>query len=96
MSKKKKIIIISLIVAIISIITIVMSTNNKEIIKYNVEFETNGGSLVETQLINEGEKAKKPKDPTKEGHVFIEWTYQNQIYDFTREVTKDLKLIALY
>ena len=67
MSKKKKIIIISLIVAIISIIAIVMSTNNKEIIKYNVEFETDGGSLVETQLINEGEKAKNQKTRQRKG-----------------------------
>lgn len=38
-----------------------------------VRFNSNGGSDVERQRIQEGTKAKKPTDPTKEGYVFYGW-----------------------
>ena len=44
-----------------------------EINRYNVMFNTNGGSDIDDQIINHGEKANKPADPTKEYYSFTGW-----------------------
>lgn len=44
-----------------------------EINHYNVTFNTNGGSDIDDQIINHGEKANKPADPTKEYYLFTGW-----------------------
>ncbi|WP_434752918.1 InlB B-repeat-containing protein [Paenibacillus amylolyticus] len=52
---------------------------------YTVNFETNGGSAVETQLLGSGNVVKVPESPTKPGFVFEGW-YKNSgltfPYDF--------------
>ena len=62
-----------------------------------VFFNSNGGSSVQTQQVNENEKAVRPADPTREGYTFSGW-YQNVeltiVYDFTSAVTRNLTLYA--
>lgn len=94
MDKRKILIIVSLIIAAIIIGTIGIVINNKKTITYNISFETDGGSKIESQTVNEGKKVKKPIDPTKEGYTFVEWTYKGETYDFTLEVKSDIVLIA--
>ena len=94
MKKNKLLIIVGVIVTTISLIIITVLTNNKESKQYNITFETFGGSLVESQIVEERKQVKKPTEPTKDGFIFVEWTYQDKIYDFSLEVTKDLELIA--
>jgi len=94
MDKKKLLIIVGSIIAVITAIIIVLLIGNKKPITYDISFETNGGSLVESQVVNEGEQVKKPVDPTKDGYMFVEWTYQGRTYDFSLEVTSDLTLTA--
>ena len=98
MVKKDKM--IAIIVAVISMVLVVSSIifflnkpkeNN---ITYNVIFDSNGGTEVQNQTINQGELIQKPEDPTKEGYIFVEWTYQGLTYDFSLEVTKELILVA--
>lgn len=91
---KKILIIICTIAVVISIIISVIIFTKKEPITYNVSFETNGGTKVSSQIINEGELVQRPKDPTKEGYIFIEWTYENKTYDFSLPVKSDLVLVA--
>ena len=38
-----------------------------------VKFESNGGSPVEKQAVQYGEKIRKPEDPTREGYSFDGW-----------------------
>lgn len=38
-----------------------------------IKFDSNGGSLVENQTVLNGEKAIKPKKPSKKGYVFEGW-----------------------
>ena len=42
-------------------------------IKYSVTFNTNGGSAVPQQLVEAGESATRPTDPTREGNNFGGW-----------------------
>lgn len=53
--------------------------------KYEVSFETNGGSAVASQSVKEGEKAAKPADPTKTDEDFVNWYEESTfetIFDF--------------
>ena len=40
---------------------------------YDVTFNSNGGSTVETQNVAHDKTATRPADPTKEGHTFVDW-----------------------
>lgn len=65
--------------------------------KYNVSFETNGGSAVATQSIESGKIAVKPADPSRTGYSFGGWYTDNSFgtaYDFGKAVTSDITLYA--
>lgn len=65
-----------------------------EVKEYAVIFNSDGGSKVDTQILKEGEKVTKPKDPTKAGYNFISWQKDGIDYNFDLEVKEDLKLRA--
>lgn len=65
--------------------------------KFTVEFDSNGGTRVESQTVSKGETASKPKNPTREGYTFKGWYLDvetNEEYDFDSEVTEDIILTA--
>lgn len=68
--------------------------------KIKVDFESNGGTSVESQTINAGEKLTTPEEPTKEGYLFVGWFLDKDctyIYDFKDYVPKqDGTLYALW
>ena len=43
--------------------------------QYTVTFDTNGGSEVTSQKVNEGEYATRPNNPAYDGYKFMEWCY---------------------
>lgn len=63
-----------------------------------VTFNSTGGSAVESQYINEGEKAVEPSDPTKAGYRFEGWYKEEACtnrWDFANDVvTQDITLYA--
>ena len=64
---------------------------------YKVTFETDGGSAVPEQVVEEGKSVTKPEDPTKAGYKFIGWYLDpdsSNSYDFTTSVTSDITLYA--
>lgn len=65
--------------------------------KFTVEFDSNGGTRVESQTVSKGETVSKPKNPTREGYTFNGWYLDietNEEYDFDSEVTEDIILTA--
>ncbi|WP_342534822.1 InlB B-repeat-containing protein [Lysinibacillus sp. FSL M8-0337] len=69
-----------------------------EAVQYELTFDTNGGSIVPSQMVDEDAKATPPSAPTKTGYTFGGWykeaTLTNQ-WDFTTDVvTKDTTLYA--
>ena len=40
---------------------------------YNVTFNSNGWTSIDTQVVGEWAKAKKPTDPTRDGYTFDKW-----------------------
>lgn len=62
--------------------------------KYNVIFDSNGGSVVQSQIVEEGKKLAKPADPVYEGYRFIGWILEDDLYDFNLPINGDIKLTA--
>ena len=64
---------------------------------FTVTFDSNGGSEVESQVVNAGTNATKPDDPTKDDYIFEGW-YSNSeltnLYNFITPVTEDITLYA--
>jgi M6 family metalloprotease-like protein/uncharacterized repeat protein (TIGR02543 family) len=62
---------------------------------YTVTFETDGGSLVESQIIEEGKKVIKPLTPTKTGYQFVDWFLDDERWVFIGYiVTENMTLTA--
>ena len=62
--------------------------------EYVVNFNSDGGTPVQSQDVKKGGKAVEPKEPTKEGYTFVEWQLNNTKYDFSKEVNSNLTLKA--
>ena len=73
------------------------STNVKAVTEYTVTFNSMGGSLVDSQLVEENLTATEPTDPTYIGKTFGGW-YTNggftTLYDFATPVTASITLYA--
>ena len=72
-------------------------TNDQNSGKYTVIFNTNGGNIIDNQVIDKGDNVKKPKNPIKSGYVFLEWDLDENLtkkYDFSLFVTSNLILHA--
>ena len=65
-----------------------------EVVTYTVTFNSDGGSVVESAVVKDGEKVKKPEDPTKTGYTFKGWLNGETVYDFEKAVTADITLKA--
>ncbi len=62
--------------------------------RYEVTFDSDGGSKVDKQRIVENEVAKEPKAPTKTGFKFLGWYLNDTKYDFKTKVTSNIALKA--
>lgn len=56
---------------------------------YTVSFNTNGGSDINNQLVEEGGLIEQPKAPIKLGCIFCDWEY-----DFTKPIVSDMTINA--
>lgn len=62
--------------------------------KYTVKFDAKNGSEITEVIVKENEKVQKPKKPTRKGYTFVEWQVDGKKYNFNKEVTKDITLVA--
>ena len=69
-----------------------------EIKKYNVTFDTNGGSEAALQVVIWGENASQPENvPVKEGYTFAGWYSDKEYtipYDFSKGIKEDTTIYA--
>lgn len=61
---------------------------------YLIEFDSNGGSLVENQKILDGNFVIKPEDPIYNGFTFDGWYLNDEKYNFDTKVHKKMILVA--
>ncbi|GGH11435.1 InlB B-repeat-containing protein [Paenibacillus segetis] len=60
-----------------------------QVVKYEVTFNTNGGSTISSQMVNDNTKASEPSVPTKLGYTFEGWYKEAALtyrWDFTNDV----------
>ncbi|SHH61911.1 Listeria/Bacterioides repeat-containing protein [Anaerosphaera aminiphila DSM 21120] len=68
-----------------------------ETIKYEVSFDTDGGTTVAAQTVAYGDKATKPTpEPTKDGFKLTGWTLNGVAYDFETPVKGNIELVATW
>ena len=96
MAKNKKILlIVGTIVLLVVIATICLfAFKDKEKAIYVVAFNSNSGSTISEQNIEEGMSATKPQDPIRDGYIFIEWLLNGESYDFNNVIDEDITLTA--
>ncbi len=64
---------------------------------YTVSFDSDGGSAVESQTVEEGGTATKPTDPTKSGYTFSGWVdASGSAFSFSTTITADTELKATW
>lgn len=63
---------------------------------YTVTFNVDGGSAVESQIVEEESYATKPEDPTKDGATFLGWVDKDgKTFDFANTaITEDITITA--
>ena len=64
--------------------------------KHTVVFNSAGGSLIDSQTIENGKKVTKPVSPTRSGYSFVGWESDGVSYNFDDEVTNDIELKAVW
>lgn len=64
------------------------------IVDYMVAFDSDGGTEIATQIIQEYERAIEPPIPIKEGYNFTGWYMDGMLFDFNMGITSDITLIA--
>ncbi len=72
---------------------------DKNIKYYSIAFQTDGGSSIPRQTIEENKTVQIPAEPIKDGYVFKGWSTKKEEYveyDFKKPVTADLTLYAHY
>ena len=63
---------------------------------YTITFNTNGGTIIESQSVNGNGKVVKPEDPTKPHCKFMGWKLNDEDYDFETLVKEDITLSATW
>lgn len=61
---------------------------------HTVTFDSNGGSAVASQTVDDKAKAKEPTAPTRSGWTLEGWYLDGAKYDFNTPVTQDITLKA--
>ncbi|HOI46410.1 MAG TPA: ABC transporter substrate-binding protein [Bacilli bacterium] len=70
---------------------------NPSILTYQVNFITNGGSLISPIVINKDDLLEIPPTPTKDGFYFVGWYTDSgfdNVYDFSSPVSSNFTLFA--
>lgn len=87
-----------LVIPLMSILLLANCGSKSHSIEHFVTFESNGGSHVDTQRVNDGGVASEPAKPTKTDYTFKGWyispDFVGDGYNFSTPVTKDITLYA--
>ncbi|MCL1837178.1 MAG: InlB B-repeat-containing protein [Treponema sp.] len=78
-------------------ITLYAKWNPPGVKTFTVSFDSRGGSLAASQIVNEGETAHRPDNPGRKGYAFDRWygdSGLNTEYAFSAPVNSDMTLYA--
>ena len=80
------------VLAIIIIVLLISLLNIKTY--YMVDFNSNGGSSIASIIVDKNGFAVKPEDPIRENYIFAGWYYNDELFDFSTPIKRDIKLEA--
>jgi len=86
-----------LVVSIIALFVFKSNNDNDDDMKdvyYTVSFNSNGADNVGIQTIFQGGMVVEPKDPVKEGYIFLGWYVGEELFDFNKKIDDNLVLEA--
>ena len=66
---------------------------------YRVKFDTDGGSSITTQKVQEATTVTKPENPTKEGYIFDNWFTTSEFteeYNYNKVILNDTTIYAKF
>ena len=68
----------------------------KEIIPptVTITFDANGGSQIESVIIDRNSCVAKPQEPVKDGFVFVGWYLNGELFDFATPIEEDIEFVA--
>lgn len=75
-------------------VIITSGENKPTTITYTVQFNTDGGNTIDSQIVEQGQSVQRPTDPSKSGYTFAGWYLDNAIYNFDTKINQDITLIA--
>ncbi len=84
---------IAIILVVLIVILAIIMLNSKTP-KYTMTFETNGGSVIDPVIVEANATLTRPEDPVRENYKFVGWYYNDELYDFSKPITKDMELEA--
>ncbi len=62
--------------------------------KYVVTFNTDGGNSIDAISVEKNKTISRPNDPTKSGYKFIGWYLNDEMFDFSTKIEKNITLVA--
>ncbi len=65
-------------------------------IRFNVRFDSVGGTSIPLSSVQLGEKITEPETPIKDGYVFKGWVLNDSLYDFNIRPSANVTLSALW
>ena len=71
-----------------------LSDSSSEISEFTVTFDSDGGTAVDSQVVEINGYAVKPINPEKNGYIFLGWYLDDVEYDFNTAITKNITLTA--
>ena len=89
---KKRIVLVSLFAALLVLSLSLIACN--ETTTYTVTFDSDGGSQVQAQTVEQGKTATEPTGVTKEGYTLDGWYNGEAKWNFTSPVNSDVTLKA--
>lgn len=61
---------------------------------HKVRFNSNGGTSVKTQKVEDGGRAFEPNNPVKNGYIFLGWYLDGEKFNFKTRIYEDITLVA--
>jgi len=61
---------------------------------YWVNYDSNGGSYVDSRSYDEGDRIIRPSDPYRSGYKFLGWYYNNREFSFNTRIYQNYTLVA--
>lgn len=63
---------------------------------YTITFDTDGGTSIDSIVVEDNGILEAPVAPTKEGYTFEYWALDGEEFDFTSPVTEEITLTAIW